>query len=69
VRNTIHYIPNGLPAPTEFEYKNYALNAVHFALSFTPFSLLFLGALLVSLIHKSSHESFVQTRCLGFRAR
>jgi len=50
---------DSLPMLTAFFYKNYGLNTGTFSLSLTPFALMFLGVLLVSLAKRSSTEKFL----------
>jgi len=48
-----------LPFPTAFFYQNYGLNSGIFALSLTPFALMFLGVLLVSLAKGGGPDRFL----------
>lgn len=50
---------DGLPPVTAFFYWNYGLNNGIFALSLTPFALMFLGLLLVSWVKGSGRDRFL----------
>ncbi len=48
-----------LPGLTDFVYNNFRLNTGDFALSLTPFMILFLGLFFLSAIRRWGHASFI----------